>query len=360
MSDDEESLDDVIRFSLWREAEFGEQPQQGLEAIQARIRAGDAPDSGDAPAEPRHRPWLRTTIGAAVVGTAATIGVFTMLPGAVQQAGVVEEPATEAVGPAVRGGGQQPSRGVTKPVTRGFSVYWLGYQPGSKTPRLYRTVETFTGLAAVQAVRRLTGRVPDADYFSGWTGAKVSSVSETNGVIVVDFASLPKASPTPRASQASVASPAEWLSDAAMQQLVYTVQGAFAQQLPVRVTLQGKSLGTRSWSAEAKALPAAKILAPVWITSPTENATLSAGAVKITGQAMTFEGNVTYRIWNTRTGKTVARNAASVLSGDDPATLRPFEFTEHLPPGDYLVECTEYSAHDGTLTTRDTKSFTLH
>ncbi|WP_328996041.1 Gmad2 immunoglobulin-like domain-containing protein [Kribbella sp. NBC_01245] len=351
MSDDEESLDDVIRVSLWREAEFGEQPRQGLEAIQARIRAGEEPD------EARHRPWLRTTIGAAVIGTAATIGLFTMLPGAVQQSGVVV-PVPEAAGASVRGE-SQPSRGVSKPVAK-FSVYWLGYQPGSKTPRLYRTVESFTGLAAVQAVRRLTGKVPDPDYFSGWTGAKVSSVSETNGVIVVDFASLPNTSQTPRASQTSQASGDDWLSDAAMQQLVYTVQSAFAQQLPVRITLQGKALGIRSGALDSKALPAAKILAPVWITSPTENATIAAaGSVKITGLAMTFEGNVTYRIWNTRTGKTVDRNAAMVLSGDDPATLRPFEFTTRLPPGDYLIECTEYSAHDGALTTRDTKSFTV-
>lgn len=354
MSHDEESLDDVIRVSLWREAEFGEQPQQGLEAIRARIRAGDR-DGEDGP----RRPWLRMTVGAAVIGTAATIGVFTMLPGAVRP-GVVEQ-VPEAAGPVVRGEAQ-PSRGATKPVARGFSVYWLGYQPGSKVPRLYRTVESFTGLVAVQAVRRLTGRVPDPDYFSGWTGAKVSSVSETNGVIVVDFTSLPKASQTSqdsRTPRASLLSGDDWLSDAALQQLVYTVQGASAQQLPVRITLQGKAVGVRSGSMDTKALPAAKILAPVWITSPTENATIATRSVKVTGLAMTFEGNVTYRIWNTRTGKTVDQNAATVLSGDDPAALRPFEFTVRLPPGDYLIECTEYSAHDGTLTTRDTKSFTV-
>ncbi|MFC0622461.1 Gmad2 immunoglobulin-like domain-containing protein [Kribbella deserti] len=348
MSDDEESIDDVIRFSLWREAEFGEQPRHGLEEIQARLRA-----EACEPAEPPVRPWLRTTIGAAVIGTAATIGLFTILPDAFQpkpgpeSAAESTGPAAESAGPAVAGkSASQADPTVVKPAGRQFPLYWLGYQPGEKEPRLYRTVETFTGLTAVHAVRRLTERAPDPDYFSGWAGARVNSVSEINGVIVVDFESLPK-----------VVQDAA-LADAAIQQLVHTVHGAFAEPLPVRITVGGKAFVAVPAVAEAKPVPVGKLVAPIWITSPAQGASTST-AVKITGLAITFEGNVSYRIRNTRTGKVVARNAVTVHSGDNPAEQRPFVISARLPPGSYEVECVEYSALDGRLTTRDTKSFTV-
>ena len=97
-------------------------------------------------------------------------------------------------------------------------VYWLGKTVGNDTGagmRLYRTFIGIKGRPAEEAVRVMTMQKPDdPDYESPWAGAKISSVTRSSDGVTVDFKALPREKLEPD------------LADLAMQQLVYTVQGA--------------------------------------------------------------------------------------------------------------------------------------
>ncbi|WP_350277514.1 Gmad2 immunoglobulin-like domain-containing protein [Kribbella sp. HUAS MG21] len=371
----QDPFDELMRRALQEEADRVE-PSDALPEIRARAHA-QRPST--------RRPWLLTA-GVAAVGTAAAVGVFTVLTGNENTANEGDEVAgpgttTSATGvpptqpPSVLTASPEPSpvpTQETQPPTASTTattaktagptsgrpeqpapsalvpVYWLGQQVGATkktSARLYRTWSKVTGRPAEQAVRIMTTKQPtDPDYFSVWRGASVNTVTRSDGVVTVDFKQLPKTTLDPD------------LARVATQQLVYTVQGALKDnQTPIRVTEAGRSAG-RLFGHVDTATPlrraqAAEVQALVWIDSPAE-AQLVQPKVTVTGVANAFEATVNYQVTNLKTRET----KKSFTNAKEGQKFSPYSFQLTLSPGPWEISVYFLSAEDGRVTDTDTKS----
>jgi hypothetical protein len=352
-------FDELMRRSLANEAAKLE-PADGLHEIQARVRTQRKPVI--------RRPWVLTA-GAAAVGTAAAIGVFTVLTdddnnnkagetevagsGTTNTTSVAPKshlpssnspiPSTATDSPKVR-----PEYRSTPeaPTVKAVPVYWLGRTVGNDTGagmRLYRTFIGIKGRPAEEAVRLMTTqKADDPDYQSPWVGAEVSSVTRSDSGVTVDFKALPRTKLEPK------------VADLAVQQLVYTVQGALADMtVPVQVTEQGRpssslfGVNTRQPLGRAQA---SDVQALVWILTPTNGAVVSA-PVTVTGTAAAFEAQVDWRATNLKTKATVS-SYTMTKQGQE---FSSFAFTPKLTAGSWLVEAYLVSPMDGSITNTDSK-----
>jgi hypothetical protein len=230
-------------------------------------------------------------------------------------------------------------------------VYWLGPQTGTpkkSATRLYRTWSKVSGRPAEEAVRIMTTKQPeDPDYFSVWRGAAVNSVTRSDGVVTVDFKQLPKT--TLDADLANVAT----------QQLIYTVQGALADDSSaVQITQHGRAgqklFGQVDTSAPLGRAQAADVQALVWITSPSEGAVTS-GKVTVQGTANAFEATVNYQLTNLKTRET----KKSFTNTKEGMTFAPFAFSVSLSPGQWQIEAYLISDADGSITNTDSKTIVV-
>jgi hypothetical protein len=231
---------------------------------------------------------------------------------------------------------------------KAVSVYWLGKSMGNTSGaglRLYRTWATVNGRPALEAVRVMTaGKSGDPDYYSLWTGAAVSSVTRSAGVVTVDFKALPQQRLDPD------------VADVAVQQLVYTVQGALSDQTEkIRVTEQGRRVqalfGQLDASQPFSRAQASDVQALVWILAPEQGAALRS-PVTVTGVAAAYEAQVNWRATNTTT-KTVISDYTVTKQGQG---FAPFSFTTRLSPGEWQIEAYLVSPKDGRLTDVDSKT----
>jgi hypothetical protein len=342
-------FDELMRRSLADEAAKIE-PADGLHEIQARVRSQRKPIS--------RRPWALTA-GAAVVSTAAAIGVFTVLADDGNRAGEsgVAGPTTTSasVAPESRTSSSPSPNATQSPsatayretvTAKAVPVYWLGKTVGNDTGagmRLYRTFSRITGRPAEEAVRLMTTQKPDdPDYQSPWIGAVVSSVTRSEDGVTVDFKELPRRKLEPA------------VANLAIQQLVYTVQGALNDMtVPVQVTEQGRPssslFGMDTPQPLGRAQPS-DVQALVWILGPTNGAVVS-GPVTVTGTAAAFEAQVDWRATNLKTKATVS----GYTTTKEGQSFSSFEFTPKLTAGSWLVEAYLASPTDGKITNTDSK-----
>jgi hypothetical protein len=335
-------FDELMRRSLAEEAAKIE-PADGLHEIRARTQR--KPIS--------RRPWA-LTVGAAVVSTAAAIGAFTVLTDDGNQAGetgVAGPTTTSASVPIPSSATDSPRvtayRGTPEtPTVKAVPVYWLGKTVGNDTGagmRLYRTFIGIKGRPAEEAVRLMTTQKPDdPDYQSPWVGAVVSSVTRSEDGVTVDFKELPRKKLEPA------------VANLAVQQLVYTVQGALGDEtVPVQVTEQGRPssslFGVDTQQPLGRA-QASDVQALVWILAPTNEAVVS-GPVTVTGTAAAFEAQVNWRATNLKTKATVS----SYTMTKEGQKFSSFEFTTKLTAGTWLVEAYLLSPTDGKITDTDSK-----
>ncbi|TCC65574.1 hypothetical protein E0H73_01135 [Kribbella pittospori] len=369
-----DSFDELMRRAMHEEADRVE-PTDSLPEIQARARAQRRTTS--------RRPWVLTA-GAAVVGTAAVIGAFTVLDNNTNTAGdsgVAAGPSTSASASALPSSttpqastepSQAPTepptaqatsvpkdrRGTPEPMVKGtlVPVYWLGDKtaitptPGATTKatpkvRLYRTWAKVSGRPAVEAVRIMTSKQSgDPDYYSLWRGAEVNTVTRSDGTVTVDFKRLPTAKLDPETA------------DVAAQQLIYTVQGALddsSQQ--VRIT-QGGEAGARLFGQVDTSTPlsraqAANVQALVWITSPAQGQ-LTKSMVTVEGTAAAYEATVNYEAMNLKT-REVRKGYTNTKEGQK---FTPFTFNLKLTPGPWQIEAFLISPADGSTTDVDSKT----
>lgn len=361
---EQDPMDDLVRRALTREAERVQPDPDALYKIRARIDA----------AGPTHRrPWLWSATGAGVAAAAAA-GVFALANGnPVDQGGpsVANAPSTTLsipadatasnTNPATTPTGPEPTameRTVKPPPpTAGPSrisavpVYWLGQAVGKPDSemRLYRSFVQVKGDPALGAVTTMTSTKPaDPDYTSPWTGARPLSVVRGTGLITVDFGALPT-------KQLDATD-----SGTAVQQLVYTVQGALQSTAPVKVTLKGGPAGALFGSADSSApfqrAAPVDVQAWIWITAPTEAATADS-PLTVSGVASTFEATVHWRIRDLASGKVVGEGNTNATAGT--GEFGTFSFQVALPRGKYQVECLEYSSDDGHEINTDTKTIVV-
>jgi hypothetical protein len=345
-------FDELMRRSLADEAAKIE-PADGLHEIQARVRTQRKPIN--------RRPWALTA-GAAVISTAAAIGAFTVITDDSNRAGETQvagptTPTSASLAPTSRSDPIPSSatdsprvdayRGTPETVAaRAVPVYWLGKTVGNDTGagmRLYRTFSQINGRPAEEAVRLMTTQKPDdPDYQSPWSGAVVSSVTRSDDGVTVDFKELPRRKLEPA------------VADLAVQQLVYTVQGALNDEtVPVQITEQGRprsslfGVDTRQPLGRAQA---SDVQALVWILTPANGAVVSA-PVTVTGTAAASEAQVDWRATNLKTKATVS---GSAMTKESPK-FASFEFTPQLTAGTWLVEAYLISSIDGRITNTDSK-----
>ena len=354
-------FDELMRRALAEEADRIE-PADRLHEIQSRVQTQRKPVS--------RRSWALTA-GAAVVATAAAIGAFAVLTDDTKQAREPEvagpaatttatstmpsakaPTATPSATPAPDSPKVAPTQAGTPEAVmkiKAVPVYWLGKTVGAENGpgvRLYRTFQNVRGRPALEAVRLLTtSKSGDPDYYSLWTGAAVSSVTRSDGVVTVDFKALPRTQLAPD------------VADVAVQQLVYTVQGALDDQSEkILVTERGR-VGRTLFGQIDTAQPlsraqAANVQALVWILTPTDGAGVK-DPVTVTGVAAAYEAQVNWRATNTRTGE-VRENYTNTKEGQK---FSPFSFAiPKLGSGEWTIEAYLVSAQDGRITDTDSKT----
>ncbi|TDD58125.1 hypothetical protein E1263_20515 [Kribbella antibiotica] len=372
----DDPFDELMRRSLADEANRVE-PTDALPEILNRAHAVRRPVV--------RRPWV-VTAGLAAVGTAAAVGAFTVFNGNLNTANegdaVAGAPGTTAsASGAPDTPRSEPTKAPTQPPTNAkpsttavpktglrepsadaktVPVYWLGDAIAGKdaakastkptlsarsTIRLYRTWSKISGRPAFEAVRIMTTQQPnDYDYRSFWKGAQVSSVTQNDGIVTVDFKEFPQT----KADEVTAALSA--------QQLIYTVQGALgAGNHPVQVTYRGRSgvplFGQIDTSGPLNRAQAADVQALVSIESPTEGM-LVTSPITVQGLATAFETTVNYRATNLKSRQVVA----STVNTDEGQKSSGFSFPLDLKPGLWQIEAYLVSAEDGSISDLDSKT----
>ena len=203
------------------------------------------------------------------------------------------------------------------------------------------------GLAAVDAL--LEGRLMpnDPDYSNLWGKSNLLSYAVTNQVITLDIA-------TPKLN---VGAEAEMR---AIEQLMWTYaansNGYDEQEFEFLVNGEPvESFAGHVDLTAPLALPEAyESLSNVQLEVPIEGASVESPVV-FEGEACTFEANVAWKLFDSDgalvdSGSTIALEACPKRS--------PFEFELTIStPGTYEIRIMEYSMKDGSLVTRDTKTF---
>ena len=165
--------------------------------------------------------------------------------------------------------------------------------------------------------------------------------------------------------------PVEWMdrpdgmsakeANLAIQQLVYTVQGALQTRAPVEFFTDGLSPVLGVDKSEFKAAPQNDVLAFVNVTQPQQNSEPGA-TFTASGVANSFEATVPWHVLDA-SGTTVLEGFATADGWGD--HLYPWQSevdASALPPGTYtfVAMTDDPSDGEGAGPTEDTKTFVLH
>lgn len=256
-----------------------------------------------------------------------------------------EEPTSEA-----------PTETPSEPSSTAVPVYFVGDGPGGK-PRLFREFHRVTGDPLLEAARLVTGggEPDDPDYRTLWPQVDISSVSATDGLLLVQ---LPSDDFTERPDGMS-----RRLARLALQQLVYTLQGVQQERVPVLIKRGGTDfrLFGLPTDTQLEAASALSTLNLVNITSPAEGDTVTGDTLTVTGVANSFEASGPCRL--------IAGGAEVALEGYQAEGWmedRLFPFEVELPldgvTGEVVVQCETDDPSGGTEghgPSIDTKTITV-
>ncbi|MCL8024673.1 Gmad2 immunoglobulin-like domain-containing protein [Nocardioides bruguierae] len=232
-------------------------------------------------------------------------------------------------------------------------VYWVGTTPLGD--RLYREFEQVTGDAAAGAVQALlTGEPLDPDYRSPFTaGSGVASVTDDGGTITVTLSDDALAARPDGTSKAD--------AELAVQAVVYTVQGALQERLPVVVTdpSGGTSLLGVETGGGVSNRDQTTVQSLVNLTTPEEGATVTGGTLTLDGVASSFEATVPWTITDSE-GKQVLEGYATAEGWMD--KLYPFSTdvdVSDLKAGTYTVLVASSGGEGVAAPMTDTRTFTI-
>ena len=249
------------------------------------------------------------------------------------------------------------------PTTTNVTLYYLV----SGADEIYLTAERHR-IAKTEAIARaaleelLHGAPQDEDHSTPFPKAtKVDSVVIDDGVATVDWS-----------ADVLTGSGGARVEELAIQSIVYTLT-EFSSVTKVRFTVEGKSQGTASngrsiedfWGhAGLAAQPWSRavsyeVLAPITLWTPLEG-TGSAGTLKLTGLAQTFEANVGIILRDAK-GKIVKQTSATALEAEparEPFTKK-LTFTPPSSPQTWTLEVFEASAMDGEIVFMEDRSIAV-
>jgi Immunoglobulin-like domain of bacterial spore germination/Sporulation and spore germination len=178
------------------------------------------------------------------------------------------------------------------PETRLVPAYFLGESPRGQ--RLFREFDRSPGndqLAA--ALTRIQRPATDPDYTTAWSYGSLVSATVRDGVIDVE---LGDANPDLAADGLPV------------QQVVYTLQGAVGERLPVQFLHEGDLV-----AGPIEALPQTEVLNQVMINDPTEGLEVH-GTFTARGAANSFEATVPWEIRDRE--RTVVKKGFATAAGN--------------------------------------------
>lgn len=283
---------------LLRDAVADVEPTDRLDDLRART------------ADPAHaaaRPWF-VAAGATVLVTAAAVTVFAVL----------DDGPTEPAHHHDHGTAMEPPA-----ATELVPAYFLGETPQGVL--LYREFDEVPAGDPLQgALDRIQQPAVDPDYTTGWEPGTLVAAAVVDGTIDVELA----------------AGHHLRIDELAAQQVVYTLQGALGESLPVRF-VQGDTVVL----GPITAAPEADVLNPVSISDPAERNEYS-GSFVARGRASSFEGTVP---WQLRQGATVVREGFATATGAM-GRLSPWEATVDLAgvaPGKYIFVALTDDPSDG-------------
>jgi hypothetical protein len=220
---------------------------------------------------------------------------------------------------------------------RAVPVYYVADTPVG--PRLYREFHQLgTADPGTDAVREMLAGAPaDPDYRSPWRAGTAlrAPVTAEPGRVTVDLTGI-------GGTGAKDGPPDPAL---AVQELVYTVQGARQSVDPVRILVDGQPV-ERLWGVPTGDPVARKdaddVRSPIQIDAPAEGAAVGED-VLVTGEASVFEASL---VWEVERDGVVVQNG-SATTGES-FTLSPYRFTVHLDhAGRYTVRVSEEDLSDG-------------
>jgi hypothetical protein len=305
---------------LIQDAAAGVEPTDRLEELRART------------SQPSRRPWLLAT-GGAVVAAAAVVTAVALVGG--NDPVTVDpdpfDPATSATSPSES---EPPSSPDASPTvgTSTVGAYYVGDTPAG--PRLYREFRSLPGDPFDAALAALTTAPSDPDYRTAWQEDWLLGVTfdgtGAEGLITVEV------DPSVRQRPDGIS---EAEAGAAVQQVVYTLQGAVQDRAPVQFVTEGNPidqvLGVPTSEPLANA-PVLDTLSHVSLITPEEGATVS-GRFDVEGVANSFEANVP---WTLRSGEDVVEQGFFTATGFMDDRLFPFSGpvdVSSLDPGSYTL-----------------------
>jgi hypothetical protein len=230
--------------------------------------------------------------------------------------------------------------------------------------RVYYVAETAAGLRLQREFHRVATDDPpsaavremlanptgtDPDYRNPWpAGAALRTpVDQHDGVITVDLTGL-------GAEQMG-----SELAGLAVQQLVFTVQGALQSIDPVRILVDGNPLdelwGVVDTSNPVKRGDPYALRSLVQIDAPADGAAVGR-AIHVSGEAAVFEATL---LWEVRRGNAVVRSGVTATA--EGQRFAPYAFEVTLEPGEYVVRVLEDdpSGGEGRAVLSDDKTITV-
>lgn len=322
---------------LISDAADGVRPGEGLSAIRSRTRTKETPMSSS-------RNWLYA-VGGAVAGTAAVIVAIA----AVSQLNGDGDSSTPVAGGSTRtsqpdSSDPTPSESASdtptsasasassQPVEGPVPVYFGG--DGPKGTVLYREFQPGIGMDPVSqaAMAAVAGPALDPDYRTLWPAGTQATAAYDGDVITVDLTG-----PAGQGLHDRPSGMSERDAALAVQQVVYSVQGAAQARAGVQLTLDGKRTDAVLGEPASEPLTNASVLKTLSlmnITSPAEGQEVS-GTFQADGVNNSFEATVA---WQVRQGDQVVLEGSGIADGAYGNKLYPWKVdvdVSSLTPGTY-------------------------
>lgn len=266
------------------------------------------------------RPWFYAA-GGVVLATAAAVTAFAVLGG---------DPAPES---------HHDHHMATDPTgTQVVPAYFVGDATRGEA-RLYREFDEVPAGDPIQAaLERIQRPASDPDYRTTWQHGSFESATLGDGTIEVEI------------GDAGLPAP----DGIAAQQLVYTLQGAAGERLPIQFVSDGEPIGP-----PYEAVPENDILNMVSISDPAEGNAYS-GSMIARGRANSFESTVGWELRD-ESGEVVKRGSTMASGNGD--RLYPWQVEIDLagvPFGFYtFVAMTDDPVNDGVGPDTDTRLITV-
>ncbi len=342
------------------------EPGDGLTAIRSRTRPNHDQETTMSTRNSAGRTWLYAVAGAAA-GVAAVAAMIVVV------SQINDDSSTPAAGPPSSSQSSEPtgeaspsdeptddgpsSEPTTTPVEPAVPVYYAG--DGGRGTVLFREFQPGTGDDPVNqaAYAAVAGPPIDPDYRTLWPAGTQATASYDGDVITVDI--------TGGSLHDRPAGMTKEDAGLAIQQVVYSVQGAAQKRAGVQFLLDGQRTDQVLGEPASEPLTNATIsatLSQMNITQPEEGMTVSGGTLKANGVANAFEATFD---WEIRQGEQVVLNDFGTADGCcEVDKLFPWKVeidVSSLEPGTYTFVATndDPSGGEGFPPATDSKTFVI-